>query len=460
MEAASKPGLRRISAAVAVAVAAFLGSSCLALAPAASARPTARTPARADQRGGLPATGGTRFYVPPPPDGAAAQASQLASSGDLRDSALITSMESLPRAVWFTRGTPAQVSSQVEQTMAAAAAQRATPVLVAYDIPGRDCARYSAGGALDLASYEAWIAAFASGIGSGQAVVILEPDSLGNMPSGCGLPSSAYPFTDADRLAELQDAVSVLKTHPGTSVYLDGTHSAWQPVGTITQRLLQAGVQRAQGFFLNVSNFQPTAELADYGTWISDCIAMVTSASNAFYGQPSACASQYRPATQSDFSTWGLTSRWYARNMGGAVATTRFVIDTSRNGRGPNSMRSYASAPYDQPASVVAALASGSWCNPPASGLGQQPTADTGVPLLDAYLWIKSPGQSDGQCDAAGRARAWDYGSYTQPGWPVTAPDQALFDPLWGTDDPPAGSWFGLQALQLAQLASPALPGS
>jgi hypothetical protein len=30
--------------------------------------------------------------------------------------------------------------------------------------------------------------------------------------------------------------------------------------------LLEAGVQNAQGFFLNVSNYQPTAELIDYGT--------------------------------------------------------------------------------------------------------------------------------------------------------------------------------------------------
>jgi hypothetical protein len=39
-------------------------------------------------------------------------------------------------------------------------------------------------------------------------------------------------------------------------------------------------------------------------------------------------------------------------------------------------------------------------------------------------------------------------------------PAQALFDLLWGTDDPAAGTWFGPQALQLAQLASPPLPGS
>jgi endoglucanase len=397
----------------------------------------------------------TRFFVPPPDSGAVQQALQLLKSGDFRDAALIARMEATPKAVWFDGGTPAQVQAQVRQTMVRAAFEHAVPVLVAYDIPGRDCAQYSAGGALDEADYEAWISAFAAGIGQGRAVVILEPDALGNMPSGCGLPTSVYPFTDAERIAELSYAVSALEQDPGASVYLDGTHSAWQSVGTITQRLLEAGVQQAQGFFLNVSNYQPDNELADYGTWISDCIAMVTDPSNAFYNNPSACASQYYPATQSDFSTWGLTTAWYAQNMGNAVAATHFVVDTSRNGNGPNNMQGYGSAPYSQPAGVISALASGNWCNPPGSGLGIRPTANTGVPLLDAYLWVKVPGESDGQCDAAGGVRAWDYTAYTQPGWPTTAAQQALFDPLWGLVDPAAGAWFPQQALQLAQDANP-----
>jgi endoglucanase len=107
---------------------------------------------------------------------------------------------------------------------------------------------------------------------------------------------------------------------------------------------------------------------------------------------------------------------------------------------------------------VIGTLASGNWCNPPDSGLGLRPTANTGVPLLDAYLWVKTPGQSDGQCDAAGGVRAWDYTDYTQSSWPTDAADQALFDPLWGMDDPAAGAWFSQQALQLVQDASPALP--
>jgi endoglucanase len=441
-----------IAAATAVVTAAFAAGLLATVTPA---RATTAAPT-ATSRGFGP---GTRFFVPPPSAGAPQQILQLAASGDVKDAALITEMETIPRAVWFNSGTPAQVKQQVQQTMVEAAVERAVPVLVAYDIPGRDCAQYSAGGALDQADYEAWISAFAGGIRNGKAIVILEPDALGNMPSDCGLPTSVYPFTDSERIAELQYAVGALEQDPGVSVYLDGTHSAWQSVGTITQRLLEADVQDAQGFFLNVSNYQPTDELVDYGTWISDCIAMVTDASNPFYNNPSACASQYYPATQSDFSTWGLTTAWYAQNMGNAVASTHFVIDSSRNGDGPNNMQAYASAPYDQPASVIGTLASGNWCNPPHSGLGLRPTADTGVPLLDAYLWVKTPGQSDGQCDSAGGVRTWDYSDYTQPGWPTTASAQSLFDPLWGIDDPAAGDWFDQQALQLAQLASPALPG-
>jgi endoglucanase len=95
-------------------------------------------------------------------------------------------------------------------------------------------------------------------------------------------------------------------------------------------------------------------------------------------------------------------------------------------------------------------LAAGNWCNPPGSGLGLRPTANTGAPLLDAYLWVKTPGQSDGQCDSAAGVRAWDYSDYSQPGWPATAAARALFDPLGGIDDPAAGAWFSQQALQLA----------
>jgi len=399
----------------------------------------------------------SRLFVPPPTPAAITQIEQLAKAGDRHDARLLADMVTTPQAVWLTSGTPTQVQAQVRTTMAEAARQHAVPTLVAYDIPGRDCAQFSAGGALDEASYDAWIDAVAAGLGQRRAIVILEPDALGLIPSSCGLPSTTFPFTDVQRYAELNHAVDALAADRHVGVYLDGTHSAWQSVGTISQRLLTAGVQRARGVFVDVSNYQPTPELVDYGTWISECIAIVTDPANPLFDNPGACASQYFPATQSDFSTWGLTTQWYAQHLGTSKPTTRFVIDTSRNGNGPNNMTGFAAAPFNQPASVISALATGSWCNPPNSGLGLRPTTRTGTPLLDAYLWVKTPGQSDGQCDAAGGVRAWDYSAYTLPSWPTDPAAQRLFDPLWGTNDPAAGAWFGQQALQLAQDATPPL---
>jgi len=401
----------------------------------------------------------TRFFVPPPADGSVQQIGQLLKSGDPKDAALIAQMEATPAAVWLAGGTPDQVAQQVRTTMFEAALERAEPVFVLYDIPGRDCSQYSAGGALDTAAYEAWVAAVARAVGTAHAVLLVEPDSLGNMPSDCGLPTSTYPFTDAERFTEIDYAVTALENDPDTSVYLDGTNSHWQQVGNISSRLLQADVADTQGFFLNVSNYQTNAASQDYGNWVSDCIAMISDPSDWAYNLPADCASQYYPASVNDFSTWALTNAWYAQNMGGAVAGTHYLIDTSRNGQGANTMGSYADAPYDQPASVISTLVSGNWCNPTGAGLGLRPTADTGVPLLDAYLWVKTPGESDGQCDAAGGVRAWDYTAYTQPGWPTDAADQNLFDPLWGIDDPAAGAWFPQQALQLVQNADPPLTG-
>lgn len=176
------------------------------------------------------------------------------------------------------------------------------------------------------------------------------------------------------------------------------------------------------------------------------------------------CASQYYPATASDFSTWSLSDAWYANNVEnqtwvpypGASGLKHFVIDTSRNGHGPLDTSKYAASPYDQPTSVITALTAGNWCNPPGAGLGLRPKAnpDATQPLLDADLWVKIPGESDGSCDIAGGARAWDYTQYDP--WPSTI-DPNHFDPLWAMVDPASGAWFPQQALQLAQLANPPL---
>jgi len=407
----------------------------------------------------------TRFFIPVPPSEAVQQVESLLNQGQLKDALLIIAMETVPHAVWLASGTPSQVSATVTSTLREARVERAVPVLVLYNIPGRDCGSYSAGGAQNTADYETWIDAIAAAIGSRKAVIVLEPDALANLPSDCGYDPTQVniPQATADRYTQIKYAVTKLETGSQTLVYLDAGNSHWRAVPDIAARLAEAGVQQAQGFFTNVSNFNLNNYETKYATWVSDCIAFANNPDNGGWrlGHYSYCASQYySPLGKVDpnnIATWGYTDEWYQQNIGTAVPATHFLIDTSRNGQGRLDASVYADAPYNQPAAVIQTLSNGSWCNPAARGLGIHPTADTGVPLLDAYVWVKTPGESDGTCDAAGGARAWNYADYTQPGWPTDADGQAVFDPLWGLNDPRAGAWFPQQALDLAQRANPKL---
>ena len=216
-----------------------------------------------------------------------------------------------------------------------------------------------------------------------------------------------------------------LKALPNTKVYLDGTHSAWLGTGEIANRLVKAGVQKADGFFLNVSNYELTERQLKYGSWVSQCIYYATEIEPGAYGS---CAGQFYPASPTAVSTWGLTDAWYAQTVAGARNAptsddlAHFVIDTSRNGRGPW----VPATTYPDPQV---------WCNPPARGLGYLPTSDTGHELADAFLWIKVPGESDGECSRG-------------------LTNNGGVDPAWGRVDPSAGAWFPEQALDLIRNAS------
>lgn len=396
----------------------------------------------------------TQFYVPKVNKGATEQIADLTSSGNKADARLIKQMVQTPQAVWFTKGTPKTVMQDVRNTVSRAADKGTVPVLVAYNIPFRDCAQYSAGGATTVDEYKAWIDGFAAGIGNKKAVVILEPDGLGIIPwynpfadrdtwvtnpnyEWCQ-PAEANPATAAaDRFAMLNYAVDKLKALPSTNVYLDGTHSGWLGAGDSADRLIQAGVNKADGFFLNVSNYVVNERLEKYGTWVAKCIAFGSNPASWGNGHTEWCASQYfspeGPVNPDDFSSWVYTDQWYTKNVESQTwwytvsVLKHFVIDTSRNGQGP--WTSTTSYPDKQ-----------DWCNPPDRGLGNLPTANTGAALLDAYLWIKLPGESDGECTRG------------------LGPAGETIDPEWGLIDPPAGAWFPEMALDLVHYANPPLP--
>jgi endoglucanase len=303
------------------------------------------------------------------------------------------------------------VQRRVAAVVNRATSNKQVPVLVPYNLPFRDCQQYSSGGAANTADYQAWIDAVAAGIGQQRAIVILEPDSLGIIPhytSLAGLKEWCQPkeldaTAAAQRFAQLNHAVDQLARLPNARVYLDGTHSHWLSVDDAADRLLRAGVLRTSGFFLNVSNYYATDELVRYGVNVSQCIHQVASAPNI-----------HREQTLKN-----CTNTKASANVNDHV---HFVIDTSRNSRGA------WTAPvgkYTDPQS---------WCNPPGRGLGERPTLQTSHPLLDAMLWIKVPGESDGECTRGTKGPA---------------------DPERNLRNPPAGKWFKEQAAELLDLATP-----
>jgi endoglucanase len=77
----------------------------------------------------------------------------------------------------------------------------------------------------------------------------------------------------------------------------------------------------------------------------------------------------------------------YGEAISARLSGKHFIIDTSRNGMG--------------------GAASGEWCNPAGQALGLAPTTRTGHRLVDAYLWIKYPGESDGPCNGGPTAGQW-----------------------------------------------------
>jgi endoglucanase len=248
---------------------------------------------------------------------------------DRRAAVIESRIADRPAAVWFADYAPATLTSRVRAVTSGGAAQGRVPVVVAYAIPDRDCGGASQGGAPDLGAYDAWVDRFAAGLGSGEVVVVLEPDSIAQ--SEC-LPAARR----ADRFASLARAGRVLKAaNPEARVYYDAGHSGWRPAAEQAALLKQAGAASAassDGIFSNVSNFHTTAAEIAYDRQILD----------ALDGPP------------------GLGA----------------VIDTSRNGNG---------APPD-----------GEWCDPAGRKIGRAPTLNTGEPRIDAYLWVKLPGESDG----------------------------------------------------------------
>ncbi|GCD90284.1 glycoside hydrolase family 6 protein [Nocardioides sp. LS1] len=210
-----------------------------------------------------------------------------------------------------------------------------TPVMSIYAIPGRDCGLYSAGGLPDAPSYKAWVKQAAAGMKDQHAMVVLEPDAV---------PFMGNPECDADKIAERSGLLRFATrtfTDAGAWVYIDAGHSGWRTPEDIARLLKASGIALARGFSTNVGNYRKSP----------DEIA-------------------YAKAVVGELKKLGITGK-------------RYVTETARNG-----------APR-------ADIVDGDVCNPTWARIGRKPrllfTHDAAYGPLDGYVWVKHPGESDGQ---------------------------------------------------------------
>jgi cellulose 1,4-beta-cellobiosidase len=230
-------------------------------------------------------------------------------------------------------------------------------------------------------------------------VVILEPDSLANLATNLNMPACAearHAYIDSTAYAIQKLGL------PNVSIYLDAAHAGWlgwdgnrEKAVKIFKQVLKAagGVDTIRGFATNISNY----------THLSNRDGMAMEPTN-----PCPNELTYVKKLAVMLSDHGI------RDKG-------FVIDTSRNGKGQ--IRKMW----------------GRWCNVKGAGLGERPRAAPGL-FVDAYYWVKPPGESDGASDP------------TQPGF-----DQECASAESAAGAPQAGQWFQSYFLGLIKNAAPPL---
>jgi cellulose 1,4-beta-cellobiosidase len=327
------------------------------------------------------------------------------------DAALLKKMAALPTAIWLswiadTKDLPRYLDDALQQQKAGG--KPVVSLFVVYDMPNRDCNAEASAGELPAndegearyqREYIDVIAAAFAAHPDQRIAVVMEPDSLANLVTNIENPKCQA----AEGIYKRGIAYAVAKLSlPNVFIYLDAAHGGWlgwprnlaKSVQLYKEVLTMAGgPDRIRGFALDVSNYNPakdpTNPKRDPAAAPNDELGYVADLSRALAGV-------------------GITNKG-------------FIIDTSRGGK------------------AYIRTSPANWCNIKGAGLGERPQPAP-APLVDAYVYIKVPGESDGTAD----------------------PKAARFDPNCVSDDatpgaPQAGKMFDSYLIDLLKNATPPL---
>ena len=327
-----------------------------------------------------------------------------------------------------------------------------TVVLVVYDLPDRDCAALASNGeitcedstcAAGISEYETNyidpIIAMLKKYTDLNIVVVLEPDSLPNLATNMDLTKCQQ--AEIAYKTGVEYAIAQLSTLSNVAIYIDAAHGGWlgwpnnqAAFGTVMVEVLDAALKIVQieneyisidgkkihtldiesgadlirGFASNTANYQPLGSVSS-----TDDPCNLENEGNS-------CINEAIYITD-------LTETFSGSSID--ITINGWITDTSRNG--VTNMRSDCA----------------NWCNIEGAGLGERPNTDTsyvesltGASIIDALIWVKVPGESDGTSNTSSSR----YDAH------CTSSDSQV-------PAPQAGQWFDTYFVDLCTNAVPPL---
>jgi cellulose 1,4-beta-cellobiosidase len=342
--------------------------------------------------------------------------------------------------------------------------------LVVYDLPGRDCSALASNGELGPTEIDKYKTQFIDPIAAILAdskyaglriVTAVEIDSLPNLVTNTGGKPTATPACDTMKangnyVKGVGYALKKLGAIPNVYNYIDAGHHGWLgwddnfvPSAQIMYQAATAEgatVDDVHGFITNTANYSALKE-------------------NNFTINDSVAGKSVRESKWVDWNRY-VDELSYAQAFRNQLVTTGFrsdigmLIDTSRNGWGgaarptgpgaTTSVDTYVNGGrYDRRIHV------GNWCNQSGAGLGERPKAAPAAGI-DAYVWMKPPGESDGASSAIPNDEGKGFDRMCDPTYTGNPRNgNSMSGAL--ANAPLSGKWFSAQFQQLMQNAYPPL---
>ncbi|ADM68848.2 Exoglucanase A [Paenibacillus polymyxa E681] len=416
-----------------------------------------------------PYQGATKYVSP---DYAASVDTSIAKITDANLKAKMQTVKTFPTAVWLDRiaainGGGGRLGLEAHLDQVLAQKKGSTPItaeFIVYDLPGRDCKALASNGELPLtqAGLETYKKDYVDKIAAIFAnpkyqdiriVAIIEPDSLPNLVTNLDTPQCAQAKSTGIYEAGIKYTMNKLNEIPNVYKYVDIGHSGWLgwdnnrsatvSLFTTIFKDTSKGLSSVDGFISNTANTSPLTE------------PNLPNPDLNIGGQPIKSSKFYE--WNPNFDELHFTESLYKDFVNaGWPSSLGMLIDTSRNGwGGPNRPTSAVGSDinsYVNSGRVDKRAHRGNWCNSSGAGMGTPPqTAPAGH--IDAYVWAKPPGDSDGSSSLIPNDEGKGFDRMCDPTY--TTKDGTLTDAL--PNAPISGAWFHDQFVMLVQNAYPAI---